>query len=73
MENLYHRPYPPKPTKDGKMERFGFARLYPWFWEDRGLLFHIFLSKIVVRIMNKNYYGFYKAKAYWSRKCFQIY
>ena len=30
-----------------------------------GLLFHFFLSKIVVRIiMNKNYYGLYKAKAY---------
>ena len=28
-ENLYPRPSPPKPTKDGKMAGFGFARLHP--------------------------------------------
>ena len=63
MENLYPRPSPPKPTKDGKMAGFGFARLHPWIWGDGGLLFHFILFKIVVRIiMNTNYYGFYKEK-----------
>ena len=61
-------PVPPQ-IKDGKMARLGFRRASSLIWEGGGggggLLFHFILSKIVVRIiMNKNYYGFNKAKAY---------
>ena len=63
-------PSPPPPQiKDAKMARLGLRRASSLIWggggEGGGLLFHFILSKIVVRIiMNKNYYGFNKAKAY---------
>ena len=45
MENL---DLPSPQIKDGKIARFALRAAASWIWGDRGLLFHFFLSKIVL-------------------------